>query len=298
MSKLLPALLFCIGISLHATAQTETEYAMPAVPDSIQDITRRADYATRHFWDAYPFADTTLVHHKDYAEQAAANFFTLLPYASDEGQDEAIGRWLEGAAVSPTAFSHFAGIAEKYLYERESPQHNEALYQRIAERIGSIAGADEATQSRAHFLLQQLRRNRPDSIATDFTYATADGTLHRLSQTAADRPTLLLFYDPDCQQCQTLLFRLRHSGIVNQAVSEGRLAVLAVYTEDDEALWQQKRTDLPAAWTAAIDRSDIRGHALYDLRQLPTLYLLSPEKRVILRDATLAQLTNYLLTGM
>lgn len=118
-----------------------------------------------------------------------------------------------------------------------------------------------------------------DSVAQDFTMATRDGRTLRLSELAADRWTLLMFYDPDCSDCRQELFAMRHASALRRAVSEERLRVVCVYAEQDETLWRDSCAELPEAWTVAIARSDV--HTSYDLSAMPLLLLLDRQRHVI-----------------
>jgi len=132
------------------------------------------------------------------------------------------------------------------------------------------------------------------AAAQDFRMETRDGRQMRLAELPADRPTLLVFYDPDCGDCRQELFAMRHSSLLRQALSEGRLQVLAVYAEADEQLWRATSAELPETWTVAIARTDIHSMACYDLSAMPVMYLLDGQKKIIQEDTDLYQLTGLL----
>jgi hypothetical protein len=69
------------------------------------------------------------------------------------------------------------------------------------------------------------------------------------------------------------------------ALSRRQLALLAVYTEGDEELWRSALDKFPAGWQVGNDASTaIRGRLLYDLKAMPTLYLLDGAHTVLLKD--------------
>ena len=316
MMRRLPILLLTVLWALSLRAQS---YVLPAVPDSITDPTARADYATALYWQHFDFADTTLLR-ADYAEQALSDFLALAGYASEQGRKLALSRWMDAAAQTPAAFSYFFDLGRHYLYNPESPLRNEAAYLTLLEHVVQMNVTDETVQSRACSDLKLLRLTQVGQQAPDFCFTTADGQPHSLSGTATDRQTLLLFYDPDCAHCRDLLFRLRHSSVLNQAISQGRLTVLAVYTEADETLWNETKADLPAQWVTAITpapelltpnstlltpnstlptpNSTLQTpNSLYDLSTLPVVFLLSPDKHILLRHPDFHQLTDYVGKG-
>ena len=66
--------------------------------------------------------------------------------------------------------------------------------------------------------------------------------------------------------------------------------VVAVYIDDEVEAWQ--KAHYPSAWLSVyapeIDRQD-----LYDIKALPTLYLLDTQKRVVLKDAQIDKVVSY-----
>ena len=81
---------------------------------------------------------------------------------------------------------------------------------------------------------------------------------------------------------------------LDKAVSDGRLSVLAIYTEGDEDVWLRTLPEIPKIWTAGNDRMGIKDGALYDLKAMPSIYLLDSHKRVVLKDASFKQVLNKL----
>jgi hypothetical protein len=69
-------------------------------------------------------------------------------------------------------------------------------------------------------------------------------------------------------------------------VAEGRLAVVNVYIDEDIQAWRSYMPIYPEEWYNGFDPDYlIRGEWLYNVRAIPSLYLLDKEKRVILKDA-------------
>ena len=120
-----------------------------------------------------------------------------------------------------------------------------------------------------------------DSVAHDFTLETREGRTVRLSELPADRQTLLMFYDPDCSDCRQEQFAMRHSSLLQRAVSEGRVQVLCVYAEENDSLWRATMDEFPAAWMVAKARTDIKSEGFYDLSGMPALYLLDKSKAIL-----------------
>ena len=131
-----------------------------------------------------------------------------------------------------------------------------------------------------------VQKNRVGHKATDFPYTTQAGEEGRLYQLQS-RYILLFFHDPDCEECQYVKKHLenQHAHFVQKGV-----LVVAVYIDDEVEAWQ--KAHYPSAWlsvyTPEIDKQD-----LYDIKALPTLYLLDTQKRVVLKDAQIDKVVSY-----
>lgn len=150
---------------------------LPSLPASLTDPEERADYLAAHFWDALDFSDTIRSLDTAFIEQNFANYSTVLALAS--GRDTAVGNLLGRIrAASPAAYGLFVYVAEKYLYEPDSPVFDEQSYLPFARYAVSLGG-DEAVmaQARCEEILKTLpepwrpisRLKRPAGSAVSLT---------------------------------------------------------------------------------------------------------------------------------
>lgn len=277
-----------------AHSQGMEEYITTAIPDSITDKASRIDYVITHYWDRFPFADTTLLR-PDVGEQATVNYLALLPYASETARKQGIALWMERTATNSHAMHYFFNTAEHYLYHPDSPMKNEATFRLVLMQVRN--SASEEIRQKAEYYLTLTARNNPGEKASDFQMRILNQPADRLfslSSLLSEMPTLLLFYDPNCEKCQQLLLLLRNSSVINEAITKKRLRVIAVDTESDAGQWQQTAEKSPTQWIRATDFGYIQAHGTYDLRAMPVMYLIDAEGKVILKDADSYQLTTFI----
>jgi len=116
--------------------------------------------------------------------------------------------------------------------------------------------------------------------------------LHHILYT---RYTLLYFYDPDCSSCKEVTYFITMSAIVSKTIDNGILKILAFYPEKNPVLWKKHMKEIPDTWINGYDKTGlVNDKQLYDLKALPTLYLLDREKKVILKDVTIEVIIDYL----
>ncbi len=165
---------------------------------------------------------------------------------------------------------------------------DEELYILVLRALTANPRIGEADKLRPRRLLETVSKNRPGDKAADFEFLGRDGVKRRMSHLKAEY-TLLCFYDPSCDECGRVKGRLAASPAVCGMVGEGRLAVLSVNVAGDSGAWRDAA--VPEGWTDGCDVGDrlVRG-AVYDLKAMPTLYLLDREKRVLLKDTSVGRL--------
>lgn len=124
------ACLFCAGIVSCAYAQKQQEktkeFRLPEVPVTLTAPEDRAAYLSLHYWDHFDFADTSLISRPEITEQAFVDFISVLPYSSKA--QTAVDTLFCRALVSNEMLYHFISLGDKYLFEPNSPMHNEELH--------------------------------------------------------------------------------------------------------------------------------------------------------------------------
>ena len=276
--------------------QTDLELPLPVIPDNLQTGIERADYAVTHFWDPMDFTDTIRSHSETFIEQNFVNFITFFPYASEEGRQAGVRNMVKKAEADGGALKLAANVADLYLYEPNSPYFSEDYYIVFLREFTKSDKLDEAHAERLNWQLESAQKNRPGDQATDFSFKTPDGQKYNLLSWNPDAESILIvFFDPDCDKCKDTLHQLMDNQTINGMIVAKKLAVLAIDPDYNEDLWKQTADTFPATWTVGYENGAIEEDDLYVLRALPSLYLLDKEKRIILKDATLQEITEYFI---
>lgn len=274
------------------TPQSQSRFSLPDIPAALSSSESRAQYLALHYWDNYTFADTTLIHRPEITEQAFVDFIVILPHTDYNTATEGIQTMLRAAEAEPTGrmYEHFLELSERYLDDPNSPFRNEEYYIPVTEYILRDSRSGEFERIRPAYRLGMMRKNRIGVTAEDFAYTLRSGQTERLFYIKADF-TLLYFYNPDCPNCREIAEAMKASPAINSLLESGRLAILALYPDEDLDEWRQHAGEIPASWINAYDKGAvIRETSLYDLRAIPSLYLLNDRKIVMVKDGTLEQI--------
>lgn len=167
-----------------------------------------------------------------------------------------------------------------------SPYRDETVFIKLMEeqlRSSWYSDTEKATiASKLNLALQ----NRPGHCANNFTYVTPDNEERQLHDIKAEH-TLLFFYNPECPACQDAKTALEISQVINRKSRSGELAVLALYIDRDLDVWRAHLDELPQHWLQGHDIDEhIYKKGVYDVRAIPSLYLLDKDKMVLIKDAT------------
>lgn len=265
-------------------------FRLPQIPPVLTSPGERASYLVAHYWDGFDFSDTTLISRPEITEQAFADFLDVLPHVSPDESVKALRRLMASASADRSMLMYFADLAEKYLYDPNSPFRNEEFYIPVLEYIVSSPDLAEVYKIRPRYRLELALKNRPGDVAVDFAYTLPDGKGGRLSEVKSEY-TVLFFNNPDCADCISTKAFIAGSALFGKLLAAKRLTVVAVYPDGDLSLW--KKTTYPPAWINGSNPA-LSGARLYDLKAMPTLYLLDRNKRVILKDAPVERIEEWL----
>jgi hypothetical protein len=198
--------------------------------------------------------------------------------------------------AASNVFETFMELADKYLYDPNSPFRNEEYYLYFASRLSSYAGISSEERARYAHVTEGCSLNRIGQTAADFVFSDKRGKMHSLHGIQAPY-TLLFFSNPGCEACLNIINMLKQEEKVSQMVQAGYIAVLNIYIDEDLQGWMDYMPIYPEDWYNGFDPNlVIRGEGLYNVRAIPSLYLLDQEKRVILKDAPENKMMSYLMS--
>lgn len=270
-----------------ATTTTQTQprqIPLPELPGFITNQQQAAEYMAEHYWDRFDFADTTYIDTLKTIETAFAQYGQVLASVDPELATRAMKRTMTAAQKNKKMFDEFAAQAEKYLYDPNSPIKNEEAYIGALEVMANTSLYDEWERVRPQSQLTLALKNRMGTRATDFGYVTKTGSRGTLYGIRA-KYTLLFINNPGCPACKDTREQISASPMLTDLINQGVIKVLAVYPDEDLKEWYDYQPNMPENWINSYDKAlAMRDKELYDLRAIPTLYLLDENKTVLLKD--------------
>lgn len=286
--------LFVLWACTLVQAQAQQSFPYPAIPDTLRSVEQRAGYLSEHYWDNYNFADTLLLKSKEVTEQGFVNFIDILnrfnlDYASkgvahkdiaqkditqkDIAQKDiarkditqkGIACFTRKAFSNAAAKERFENLIEHYFEDQLSPVRNDRVYLIFLEEMKNSPCFDETEKERIAFKIKTTNKNLPGDIAINFKFKDENGKEHQLSD-YKDQKVILYFYDPDCENCHEV------------------------------SAWLKQQT-IPADIKVLKMIADNHISYIYSLKNMPTIFLLDKENKVILKDCTAQELIENIST--
>ena len=277
-------------------------------PEMLETPQDRAEYMAEHWWDkfaddsrAYP-CDSTLVSgvSRDVVEQKFANWVNVLSMVDYPHTAKSVRRLYDKALkcerkdTASNVFDTFRSLVEKYLYDPNSPMRNEDLYGPYADCLSRCEFIDEGNRKAYAYDAGMCALNRVGTKAADFRFEDKNGKVRRLYDIKADF-IVLFFSNPGCVACKEIINALKGTPQIDSMISAGRIAVLNIYIDEDLEAWRSYMPIYPETWYNGFDPDFvIRGDVLYNVRAIPSLYLLDKDKNVMMKDAVTERVIDFL----
>lgn len=276
----------CTSVSVYSQKALDGPYrfSLPDIPSFIADQGAKMSYLGSHFWDNYDFSNNEFIRTEE-GHRVFSYYISLLLKLPEHESGEDIGSLMEKARTDSTTCMELFSGAEQLLYDPNSPLRNETLYMRVLEKMLLWQKLDDIHKSRPQFQYLLACRNRPGKTATNFTYTLESGKEGKLKNICSEY-VLLYFNNPGCGDCKRVKKLMENSLVINHLIEGGKLKVLSIYPDENLEAWKKAKGTMPKSWIISYDRGAvIKKKNLYDLRAMPTLYLLDKQKKVIEKDA-------------
>lgn len=291
--------LFVLWACTLVQAQAQQSFPYPAIPDTLRSVEQRAGYLSEHYWDNYNFADTLLLKSKEVTEQGFVNFIDILnrfnldnaskgvahkdiaqkgitrkditqkdiaqkDIARKDITQKGIACFTRKAFSNAAAKERFENLIEHYFEDQLSPVRNDRVYLMFLEEMKNSPCFDETEKERIAFKIKTTNKNLPGDIAINFKFKDENGKEHQLSD-YKDQKVILYFYDPDCENCHEV------------------------------SAWLKQQT-IPADIKVLKMIADNHISYMYSLKNMPTIFLLDKENKVILKNCTAQELIENIST--
>ena len=273
-------------------------------------------YLLEHYWDAFLKGEgrtdpaTILGVRGEEVEQALSNYIQLLyelkmqstpedmsPLKKAQGSVRHFFVEIEARQQSDTAshvYPRMTELVTLYLYDPNSPMRDEDLYFPFAEAMAVSPCTRDDMRAAARYEARMCLTNSFGSKAPNFQFSDIKGHKSNLYSVNADL-VMLFFSNPGCESCKQIISDVKSRQYIPGLIKDGKLAIINIYIDEEVAKWREYSHNYPSDWINGYDYTfTLRDSGLYDIRAIPSLYLLDASKRVIMKDAPTEKVLKYL----
>ena len=271
------------GLLLASIIQCSIE-VQPPPQEYYRDRVKLFTYVAEHQFDFFTWEDERLLgtpvlynSFKNFAQN-------ILPLDSKITIPIVIKALNESKKNQKLYFAFFDYLEQEFGSVK-SLYRDELLYIAMLQDILNTPDLEETRQLRYEYELNLITKNQPGEQAIDFNILLADGDTTTLY--AIDAEVLIIYFqNPDCPTCGEFREKMKNMEVLYHAIVAEKVKVLTIYFEQNEELWR-KYLDKSAFknWTHGWNYDlEISEKHLYDVRMIPTIFVLDKNKKVIAKD--------------
>ena len=202
-----------------------------------------------------------------------------------ELKDKAVRNILDNYSSDSVKFHKINKIAFDYLYNLNSPGLNEESYIPFLRYSLNSPLFDNETKSRNEFYLRMALKNRIGDKASDFKFHNLSNESFSLYDFTTNEKDfiILLFYDPNCENCINELGRIKE--YENKLIALGQIyKIITIYSGEDYDEWRNLAIKFPDNWIAGYNSGNIIENDIYYFNIFPTYYILNGEMTILGKD--------------
>ena len=300
-----------------AEATKTRRFPETVIPSVYGENTPEArEYVLHHYWDGFfkgegeTTPEAILGVADGDVEQALANFIQILQIMKNNSTPDNPEQFKMARDGVKRLFSHlearqladttaktylrFTEIVAKYLYDPNSPMRDEDFYLPFVQGMVASSCTRDDMRNACRFEASQCSKNGFGQTVPNFNYKDARGNRGSLNAINAEY-TMLFFSNPGCNSCKEIIDEIKACDIIDPMIFDKRLAIINIYIDEEVQRWREYLPNYPKEWINGYDYTfSLRDSGTYDIRAIPSLYLLDSKKRVLMKDAPTSNVLSYL----
>lgn len=288
------ALIGCVPLAVaqeSAPVQEDVDYGVmyvdplfeyPTAPEEITDFTGKCNWLVENFWNPLDLKT------KEAVDQAKMNhafqvYASTVQYADKGKVTASVDKLMKNLQKNPMLLYQMIKAAEENIYGPRAEVWIDELYVRMLRAALANKKFPKSKRPRYELQLAQLEGCLVGNAPKEFDFKRSNGENARYFPMST--PTVIIFGDPECDECRMGKLRMQANVAFSKAVADGKINVLFIIPDPEEG-WEKKAIDFPGNWT--VGASDTVSD-LYDIREVPEVYIIDSDGKVAFKHITPVQ---------
>ncbi len=257
----------------------EPLFEYPIAPEEILDFREKCNWLAENFWNSLDIKT------KDAVDQTKLNhafqtYASTLQYADKDRATAAVDKLMKNLQKNPMLLYQITKAAEETIYGPRAEFWIDELYSRILKSALDNKKFPKSKRARYEFQLKQLDGSIVGSTPTSFDFIRANGEPAKYFPMST--PTVIIFGDPDCDECRMGKLRMQSNVAFSKAVADGKINVIFIIPDPEDG-WEGKTADFPKNWI--VGASDTVSE-IYDMREMPEIYVVDSNGKIAFKHIT------------
>ncbi|MDE7153999.1 MAG: DUF5106 domain-containing protein [Muribaculaceae bacterium] len=284
MKKLIFAIALLLSFFNCVSAQ-DSFFQYPTPPESIEGFYPRVNYMVEHFWDRCDMKGA--FSSRPRLKSAFEDYMQLVTQAQSDTAMTSIDNLIKRVRKADAKnILTLGSIAREVLYSDSAYIFSEQLYLPFAQAVAQTNKISSADRAPFEYEVGILSTSQVGMTLPDITFTRPDGTKGALSDAGRKR-LLLMFSDPECDECRMLAVMQSADTNLRQLHEKGFLQLVVLYPGDPTDDWKRRVADYPAEWIVGAN-PDL--DTMFALDVMPNVYYLSPKRKILAKNLDTSRL--------
>ncbi len=287
--KILVLSAMLLGVSAYAQAQEVNDstdsidmgimyldplFEYPIAPEELVEFREKCNWLASNFWNPLD------IKNKDAVDQNKLNdafkvYATTVQYADKDVVTAAVDKLMKSLQKNPMLTFQMIKAAEETIYGPRAEFWIDELYTRMLAAAMTNKKFPASKRVRYEQQLKQLENSLIGKTPATFNFVRPNGDAAQYFPMST--PTIIMFGDPDCDECRLGKLRMQSNISFSKAVTDGKINVLFIIP-DAETGWEKTVSDFPKQWS--IGASDTVAE-IYDIREIPEIYVVDSDGKIV-----------------
>ena len=270
-------------VKAQETIVIEPLFDYPVAPEELVSLEEKCNFIVKNFWNDFNFKTKASVD-QNALNDAFMVYTSALTYASDKEITQSVNKLLEKLSGNPVLLLQFCKAAEENLYGPRAEIWSDKLFLRFLEAVIKNKKIPDSRKVKYTSIYQALTESQVGNQAPSFSFI--DKNNEKKKYFPMSTPTMLIFGNPDETDWRLVRIKMDLDVKLSEALEKGKINIIYIipYKLDN---WQDIVSNYNTRW--AVGQSD-EASQHYDIRFLPSLYLISSDgkidqKNIPLQDA-------------
>lgn len=264
-------------------------FEYPVAPEEISEFSEKCNWLADNFWNPLD------IKAKEAVDQAKLNhafkvYATTVQYADKNRVTASVDKLMKSLQKNPMLLYQMAKAAEEEIYGPRAEFWIDELYARMLRAALTNKKFPKTKRARYELQLKQLENTMIGQTPAEFEFNRTNGDVSKYFPMAT--PTIIIFGDPDCDDCRMGKLRLQANVAFSKAVTDGKVNVLFIIPDAEDG-WEAKVADFPKNWT--VGASDTVSD-MYDIREIPEIYVIGGDAKVAYKHIGVIEAMNAALS--